>query len=976
VRIGVPILVLALTGCLLAGEGVTDWGNKGAWEVYQEGLAAEKAGRTVEAYVDYAQASAMEPRNRTYWLKMRSMQARAVEDGKVLPMTAAARPLMSDAGPAQAFAELTPQDRIEARKPLPPTELDPKPGALDFDLRGDSRKLFEDVALRMGLSCVFDPGYQPVPAVHFTMSSQDYREILHGLEAATASFIVPLSSKRFLVVRDTAQKRTEFEPHVAVEVRLPEILSQQDFNAAVTAVQQTFAVEKIGFDSQNNTAVLKGAISKVIPARAMFEDLMFPKAQVMVEMRMLEISRNDMITYGLNFPTLFSLSPLTTWFHNTPSLSGAISGLLTFGGGKTLMGLGIVNPSLVAQMSNSSGKVMLDAQLRSMDGQPATFHIGDRYPILTAGYFGNNGLGSTGTTVGTGPTGTGTTTTSTLQLSQSSITWAFTTDGSTPSAVSIALEDTAGAINYTATVEASTPWLAVNGGATAQGTVPATLSIAPGNAMASLGTGTYVGLVQVAGSDGSLSYVTVNLTVNNGSQSLSLSPAAISLSSTSGGLEAQQGVSVTSTTGGDLTAAVVGPGLVLSGVPTNATANTATSVTVLGNPVGLSSQTYMGLLSVTVGDTTEEVPVTFQVVSSGTLVLSQSSLPWTYSTGGTLPSAVSVTATSAGIATTFTATATSAGNWLLVDGLLSITGTLPTTLTISPSTALSSLSTGTYTGTIQVTGSDGSIVYLNVTLTVNGGAASGLTVTPDPISMSAALGGTAVQQTVTVTSVNAGTLTAVATGSGLTVTLPEDTTVTAGTPITFTLTADPTNLTSQTYVGSVAVTVADVTQTVSVNFSVGAISSGSNGTSVYTPIPSFNYEDLGLALKVTPHVHGMDSVTLELDTTFKLLTGQSVSGVPVISNRAMKTTARFQLGEWAAVIGLLDTDEARTVSGLAGFSRIPYAGALTSLRTRNRTKDEVLILIRPELLTPPPGHLAAPHSFYVGSDTHPLTPLE
>jgi Flp pilus assembly secretin CpaC len=72
------------------------------------------------------------------------------------------------------------------------------------------------------------------------------------------------------------------------------------------------------------------------------------------------------------------------------------------------------------------------------------------------------------------------------------------------------------------------------------------------------------------------------------------------------------------------------------------------------------------------------------------------------------------------------------------------------------------------------------------------------------------------------------------------------------------------------------------------------------------------------------------------------------------------------------VAGLLNNQEAHTIAGLAGLARIPGLGPLTSTHERDRSGDEVLVMLKPVLLTLPPGD-AGSHTFRTGPDQRPLT---
>ena len=133
---------------------------------------------------------------------------------------------------------------------------------------------------------------------------------------------------------------------------------------------------------------------------------------------------------------------------------------------------------------------------------------------------------------------------------------------------------------------------------------------------------------------------------------------------------------------------------------------------------------------------------------------------------------------------------------------------------------------------------------------------------------------------------------------------------------------------------------------------------------VYTPPPTINFEDLGLLIKVTPHITSVDQVTLDLDAEFKLLGATSANGIPVVANTQYQSKVDVSTGEWAVLAGLMSAQEAKVITGIPIISYIPL------LRNNTITKDqrETLIVLKPHVTIAPPSDTPAWRA-WSGSET-------
>lgn len=140
------------------------------------------------------------------------------------------------------------------------------------------------------------------------------------------------------------------------------------------------------------------------------------------------------------------------------------------------------------------------------------------------------------------------------------------------------------------------------------------------------------------------------------------------------------------------------------------------------------------------------------------------------------------------------------------------------------------------------------------------------------------------------------------------------------------------------------------------------------GASSIALAPNVQFEDLGLTLKMTPHLHANGETSIEVESEFKVLTGQTNNDIPVIATRKYTGTVRLKAGEWAVASGLITINESVNRAGLAGIANLPVIGAALSRNGRDRRIGQTLLVIRPRVIAASPAELET-RPLFTGPET-------
>jgi hypothetical protein len=115
-------------------------------------------------------------------------------------------------------------------------------------------------------------------------------------------------------------------------------------------------------------------------------------------------------------------------------------------------------------------------------------------------------------------------------------------------------------------------------------------------------------------------------------------------------------------------------------------------------------------------------------------------------------------------------------------------------------------------------------------------------------------------------------------------------------------------------------------------------------------IGTTEFREAGITLTVTPDILQDNTVLLDVNPEFSVLSGFSSSGQPIIDKRSTSTRVQVLDGQTLVLGGLLRRSEMETVRGIPGLMNWKYIGKIFSAHETTITDSELIVFIKTEIV--------------------------
>ncbi|PYX88052.1 MAG: type II and III secretion system protein [Acidobacteria bacterium] len=355
------------------------------------GQLLRDAGKLEEALAEFQKAAEIDASSFIAQQEIRRTQ-QMIDQAKNAPAPQAARPptalrkmIEAAGGPIQ----LTPISNVP----------------ITLKLTEDTKVIYDTVGKLAGINVLFDPDYTS-RRIRIELNGVTLNEALEIIALESKTFWRPVTPNTIFVASDTPAKRKEVEQSVIKTFYLSNVSTPQELQDMVNAMRQILEIARIQQLPTQNAIVVRGTPDQIALAGKLIDDLDKSKSEVIVDVAIMQVSRDKVKNYGINPPTsaTVTLQQNINSTNNNNSNNSTNTNTTNTPGSINLNRLGNLNatdfqvtiPSATATalFSDSSTKIIQQPQIRAVDGQKASLKIGERVPVATGSF--QPGIGGVG----------------------------------------------------------------------------------------------------------------------------------------------------------------------------------------------------------------------------------------------------------------------------------------------------------------------------------------------------------------------------------------------------------------------------------------------------------------------------------------------------------------------------------------------------------------------------------------------------
>jgi general secretion pathway protein D len=362
---------------------------KAAATVVHHGILLREQGKLQEALGEFQKAAFIDPSLFSAQQELKRTQ-KMIDD--------ATNPPPPSAGPPNSL-----QRKIkEAAGPVELAPISTVP--ITVKLTEDSKVIYQTIGQLAGINVLFDYDYTS-RRIKVELNGVTLEEALQITALESKTFWRPVTGNTIFVAQDNPAKRKELEQSVLKTFYLSNLSAPTELQDVVNAIRAVLDVQRVQQLLSQNALVVRGTPDQIALAEKLVDDLDKARPEVVVDIAVLQVSKDKSRTLGFSPPTSATVTLQSninttttttgTTGTTTPTTSGTGLQLNTLGNlNATDFQVTIPSANLSAVMGDSDTKMLQNPQVRALDNQKATLKIGERVPVATGSF--QPGIGGVG----------------------------------------------------------------------------------------------------------------------------------------------------------------------------------------------------------------------------------------------------------------------------------------------------------------------------------------------------------------------------------------------------------------------------------------------------------------------------------------------------------------------------------------------------------------------------------------------------